>query len=169
MLKKIEMGQNEIPVPIPIKSLFEAWDWIGATLLTNNCVVTKFNLNGEDVLELSSDEMQLIKLNDKSKLEVKIESPWDLSINSLDVIKDLSSAIEVRLKEIAVQCWESTSEVHFTRVRSTANDITLILDLINHINGIMDYSHKEMAPINGLASMLKIPLKKQATPPMAIM
>ena len=154
------MGKKEIPVPIPITSLYEAWDWIGHTLVKQNSVVTKFNLNDNDVLELNSDEMQSIILDESSKLEVKIESPWDLAINTLDVIRDLASAIETRLQEIAVQCWESTSEVHFARVRETDQDLNLIIDLIKHINGIMDYSQKDMAPVNGLSRMMLMPLKR---------
>ena len=160
MLKKIFVGNKEIPVPVPIQNLNDALAWIEDTLIPKNSILTKIYLDGTDMIDVSNEEMSLTSLSDTSKLEVQIESPWDLSIKTLDAIRDLAHAIEKRLKHIAVECWEHTSDISLKQVLDTSDDLTLILELINHINGIMDYSQKEMAPVNGLARLIARPLKE---------
>ena len=160
MLKKIKVGNKEIPVPVPIQDLSGALSWIEETLIPKNSILTKVFLDGIDMLDASHDVMSLSKLSESSHLEVQIESPWELSIKTLDVIRDLANAIEKRLKSIAVECWEQTSELGLKQVNDTSNDLSLILELVEHINGIMDYSQKAMAPVNGLARLIARPLKE---------
>ncbi|MFK7823042.1 MAG: hypothetical protein AB8G05_02730 [Oligoflexales bacterium] len=160
MLKKIVVGNKEIPVPVPIQNLNDALSWIEDTLIPKNSILTKIYLNGTDMIDASREELSLASLNESCNLEVQIESPWDLSIKTLDAIRDLAHAIEKRLKRIAVECWEESSEIGLKQVVDTSNDLALILELINHINGIMDYSQKEMAPVNGLARLIARPLKE---------
>ncbi|NRA43610.1 MAG: hypothetical protein HRU09_01505 [Oligoflexales bacterium] len=160
MLKKVRVDNKDIPVPVPIQNMNDALSWIEETLVPEHSILTKVYLNGTDMLDACVKELSQTSLDESSMLEVQIESPWDLSIKTLDVIRDLANAIEKRLKAIAVECWEYTSEVSLKQVKDTADDLTLILELINHINGIMDYSQREMAPVNGLARLIARPLKE---------
>lgn len=160
MLKKIKVSNKEIPVPVPLQNLGDALAWIEDTLVPKNSILTKIFLNDIDMLDTSMDQMKRMLLQDSSKLEVEIESPWELSIRTLDAIRDLAFAIEKRLKLIAVECWEQKPDWGQGKVQDTAHDLNLILELVNHINGIMDYSQKEMAPVNGLAGLIARPLKE---------
>ena len=158
MLKQITVGHQELPVPVPLYTLEDALTWVDKTLVPQDALVTKIELDGHDVLEASKEEMRSISLSKQSNLCIQVESPWDLAIKTLDAVRELSDSIEKTLKEIAVKCWSLTSDLPYSKVRETSNDLELIQDLINHINGILDYSQKEMAPINGISRLIRRPL-----------
>lgn len=160
MLKKLKLGQKDIPIPVPVKNLSEAILWIESTLVPKGSIVTRIFLDGQDVLAIKYDKRLEFSLNQDSKLEVQIESPWELSLQTLDAARDLACELGKRLKSVAVECWQLNSDVHLNSVREIHNDLGLIDELVTHLNGILDFSQKQMAPINGLIRLINRPAKE---------
>ena len=158
MLKSIKIGQKNVPVPVPIKNLEHAIEWLEDTLVPKSSVITKITLDGIDVHDMDFRLRNRRMLDSSSVIEIQIESPWELSIKTLDAIRDLAFAVKDKFAEIAVKCWQLSSKSSTDKVHEIHQDMKLILELINHINGIMDYSQKDMAALNGLACLIKRPL-----------
>lgn len=155
MLKKIQLKDKEIPVPVPIATLADAIDWIEATLVPTGSLLTSVILDGDETMMKGFDrDGHEVKLSSHSDLFARIESPKDLSIGTLDAVRDLSFELSKKIKKVAVKTWNLESDTHLTELTEIHDDIKLILNLIDHANGIMDYTHEDLAPINGIAKLL---------------
>ena len=158
MLKSFMLGEKIIPVPVPLTNLSEAMAWIESTFIKKDFVLTLATLDGKDILGVSDTQRKGILLDRASELAVRVDSPRDLSIKTVEAVRDLSVGILSRLQPVAVKCWESDSDVYLSSLREISNDLDLIQDLVGHVSGIMDYTHKEMAPVSALTRLLKYPL-----------
>ncbi|MBI2601521.1 MAG: hypothetical protein HYW48_00545 [Deltaproteobacteria bacterium] len=156
MLKKIKLKHKEIPVPVPIKTLGEALSWVEKLFAKHDTILTSVVLDDREMVDgLKKTKVRNIPLNANSSLHIRIESPKDLSLQTLDVVGDLASAISNRLKGLAVHCWQDGSIKPRGELEEISSDISLLLELIEHMNGILDYSHAYLAPVNGLAHLIR--------------
>lgn len=155
MLKKIVVNGKEIPVPIPLLKLNDAMAWLENTLLKKGELITRLMLDNEELSTDNRENWNKITLSEKSKLFVRCDTPRDLSIQTLDVVRDLSVEIDKRLKFLAVKFWQIPEEQHIKELKNILNDMTLILDLVDHVNGMVDYSHADMAALNGCILLFK--------------
>lgn len=156
MLKKLRLKHKDIPVPIPIKTLGEAITWVENLFAKKDTIVTSIVLDGQELVdEIKKNSVRKKHLNQDSDLQIRIESPKDLSLQTLDVVGDLASAVSHRMKCLAVDCWQDGSIKPRTELEEIVSDVNLLLDLIEHMNGILDYSHAYLAPINGLAHLIR--------------
>ncbi len=153
MLREVYIRKKKIPIPVPLKNMAQAYQWLEKTWLNEQSAITSIKLDDKELNEKDLKDENIV-LGDKSRLEVQIDSPQELAIQTLDVVRDLSHQIEKSFKMAAVKCWEKTDEIPFQEIKEIEDDLHLILQLIEQVNGIFDYSVAEMAPINGLARLL---------------
>ena len=153
MLKEMTLRKKKVPIPVPLKNMAQAYQWIEKTWLTGEIAITSMKLDSKELSEIERKSDKII-LDAKSQLEVQIETPQELAIQTLDVIRDLSYQIEKSLKLAAVKCWEKNDPSPFNEIKEIEDDLFLTLQLIEQINGIFDYSVPEMAPVNGLAKLV---------------
>ena len=157
MLKNFKMRDKKIPIPVPLKNLFDAMEWIEKTFSGRDQVLTFASIDGKDILSLDKGKWRGISLDEHSELEVRVDSPRELSVQTVEAVRDLSQGILSRIQAVAVKCWESESNVYLTNLREIAADIELVRELVAHVSGIIDYTHKEMAPVGALSRLLRYP------------
>lgn len=160
MLKSFKLKNQTIPVPVPIKTLEEAVNWVRKTFAKQDSVLTLLKLDGVEYVLESDSWRKNIPLSDKSTLEVEIDSPKDLAIQTLDAVRELSYGMEKSLKELAVSCWDDVSKKTVKKTLDIEQDLSLLLELIDHLNGIFDFRTADMAPINGLSRLIRSATKK---------
>jgi hypothetical protein len=153
MLKRIIINQKKVPVPVPILTLGEAVRWVEATLVPQGHTITRVALNDRVV---GGEETQAAtRLTVDSKLEIQIDSPVELAVQTLEAVRNLSSVVFSGLKPLAVECWQAKPVVRPNELPSTTNDLSLVLDLIDHIVSLVEPMDIDVAPIQGIALMLK--------------
>lgn len=153
MLKRVIINQKKVPVPVPILTLGEALQWIETNLVPQGHTLTRVSLNDSI---LNGDEMDLgSRLTPESKLEVQIDSPVELSVQTLEAARNLSSVVLSGLKMLAVECWQSKPASRPTELSSVANDLTLILDLGDHIVSLVEPMGVDASAIQGIGCILK--------------
>ena len=140
MLKRITLNGRRVPVPVPIQDLSEAVEWLKKHLVRPDHAITRIELNGSDV-EFSSDgEFQLasLVLTEASDLRVKVDSPSEICLQTLDVLRNLSSVIGRNLKPIAVKLWEHKGLKLPVETAAIFDDFGLMQELLDHILLLLD-------------------------------
>jgi len=159
MLKKIMVNQKLIPVPVPLKTMREALDWVERTLIKPGQSITRVTLNGKSLsgerLERRNASELSSSLDDKSKLEFQIDTPTDLAIQTLDAIHNLAAVVLGGLKAQAVSFWQARPNEQPAEVATIHGDIILMLDLLEHLNGLVDTKAADTAALGGIATMMK--------------
>lgn len=157
MLKKIFINNKKIPVPIPIITLGDALEWVDKTLVPAGHTVTRVCLNSKVLGEeaLAQPHVLDVNLNDEAKLELQIDSPADLTLQTLDAMRNLASVIHSGLKPLAVECWQIKPSDRPGELDSISSDLDLILDLHDHLKGLLDPTGVEVAAIQGIAAITK--------------
>lgn len=149
MLKKVQINNRSIPVPVPVRNLAEALVWVSETFLKPEEIITKVALNGRELgeYELQDASAVNVALDDFSDLHVKIDSPAELSIQTLDALRNLTGIIGRNLKQNAVICWQTPRSKTPRGLDALHNDIHLIGDLLAHF---MELVVLEPAELKGL-------------------
>jgi hypothetical protein len=163
MIKKIKLKNRDVPVPVPLKTLSEAVSWVEETFSNKGGVLTLIKLNGKHYDIESGEWAESLLLNEDSDLEFQVDTPKELGVQSLDAVRDLSYSIMNTLKYLAVECWEDQSAKQAKKLTDIEGDLELILSLIDHLNGIFDYTTADMAPVNGLGCLIRRSLEKMKT------
>lgn len=159
MLKRVIVNNKKVPVPVPVKTLADALAWIETTLVPPGHVMTRVALD-ERVLGDGEDDVPMAELaqtpmTPETKLEVQIDSPADLAVQTLDAMRNLAQVIGTGLKPLAVECWTTRGAAKPTELPGCENDLTLVLDLIDHVSGLMEASLTDCAALLGNATLLK--------------
>ncbi len=140
MLKKLLINGKKIPVPIPIQNLSEALAWIEKHLLRPDHTITRITLDGRDI-DLGQDEairVPTLPLADESDLRCKIDSPLEICIQTIDALRNLSTAIGRNMKPVAVHLWEYKGPRLPAEARTVIDDMNLMIELLEHILVLMD-------------------------------
>lgn len=144
MLKHVFLNNKKLPVPVPIRTLEEALRWAEASLLSADRIITKVTLDGETHYDVLGDTVKSgLALNAESNLHLQIDSARDLSLQTIDVLRNLSSVLEGNLKPIAVLLWQYSGRDAPTGVPQILDDINLAQSLLDHLLGILDSSADE--------------------------
>lgn len=156
MLKRVTVNGKRVPVPVPVKTLAEALGWIESTLVLPGHSVTRVTiddrcLDENDLLSGGRDHMQL---HEHTRLEVRIDSPVELAVQTLDAIRNLASAVGVSLKPLAVEMWQARPGYRSPEFDGLMQDLQLMLELIEHVSGLVDAS-VDIAPLQGISLLLK--------------
>jgi hypothetical protein len=136
MLKRLIINQKTIPVPVPVKTLEEACAWIDEILVPVGETVTSASLDGKDILEIWSSPKvaAAINLHPDTRLEIRVESPEDLALQSLDAIHSLAGAILRGIKALAVHLWQSRQNEIQPELNAVREDVGLICELMDRMN-----------------------------------
>ena len=107
MLRKLYINQKKIPVPVPLRSLGEAIQWIESTLLPNGHTITRVLIN-EIMIDLESvrQSNRQSLISDDTRVDVQIDSPLDLATQTLDALRNLGLVVASGLKMLAYECWK---------------------------------------------------------------
>ncbi len=140
MLKRITLNGRRVPVPVPIRVLPEAMQWVSKHLVRPDHAVTRIELNGRDVEFHGDGELVVpaLSLDEGSDLRIKVDSPTEICLQTLDVLRNLTSVIGRNLKPVAVQLWEHKGPKLPPETAMTFEDFSLVQDLLDHILVLLD-------------------------------
>lgn len=157
MLKRLIVNQKTIPVPVPIKTLADACAWIDNSLVPVGETVTSAMLDGKDVLDLwcSVKAGEAISLFPETRMEIRIESPEDLALQTLDTIHALAGAILRGIKPLAVHLWQARQNEQQPELINVHEDVELISDLIERLNDMGVSGHIDIGVLRELNTRLR--------------
>lgn len=153
LLKKVIINGKVIPIPVPISSFGAALEWVQATLVPEGHTITRININ--DVPMADEDIDLKGPCSSATKLELQVDSPSELSIQTLDAMLSLSVAILAKMKPLAVQCWQAKPVEKPSELDPVAEDLELVTDLIEHISGLLLDQNVDPASIQGIETLLR--------------
>ena len=144
-------------MPVPVKTLTQALQWVEDTLVPDGHTITRIELDGRILTDGFEDDENLGEsiMTSESLLVIQIDSPIELAVQTMEAINNLASVIYSGLKILAVECWQSKPIDKPRELSGIAGDVELILDLVSHSAGLIDPTTIETAAINGIAVMLK--------------
>ncbi len=140
MLKKLLINGKKIPVPVPIQNLSDAVAWIEKHLVRPDHTITRITLDGRDI-DLGNDDVlrvPTLPLTAESDLRCKIDSPMEICIQTIDALRNLSTAIGRNLKPVAVHLWEYKGTRLSMEARAVIDDARLMIELLDHILILID-------------------------------
>jgi hypothetical protein len=156
MLKFIYLKNQKVPVPVPVTNLREALDWVAQTFGNKGQIITRVMLNGDEVnLDFNAD-FDKICLDATSDLTFQLDDAKDLSVQTLEAVKDFALVVLPRVKQIAVELYRGANEECINDFDEVMTDLEFIFDLKFHINGILDQYHEALAPFEGLAYLAEL-------------
>ena len=150
MLKFIFIKNRRIPVPIPIYNLREALSWVGETFAVDDRLITRVVLNDEE-LPLEIVDSRDRPLDALSELMVQVESPREISAQSIEVVRDFCLVLLSRMKPAAVALYQFEGSEVLPAFSEIFEDMEDLHSLRVHINGILDQFHEDIAPFEALS------------------
>lgn len=157
MLKRLIINQRPVPVPVPIKTVGEAIQWIESSMIPDGQSLTSVNLDGKSIIDLLHDKSFASKtlLSPDSKFEIRIESPVDLALQGLETAHTLCGAILRNIKFIAVHLWQCPATQPQPELQQLSEDVEIIIDLIDHARGLGFEASADFGPMIDLQAHLK--------------
>jgi hypothetical protein len=144
MLKAIYLNQKKIPVPVPIQTLSEALCWAESTLLPADRIITKVILDGDVHYDVLNDpSLSSLPLKAESKLHLQVDSAMDLSLQTLDAMRNLGVVLERNLKPMAVALWQAMPKNEPGGLKDLVGDIELCNAMLDHLMGLLDHGLSE--------------------------
>lgn len=140
MLRKLIVNRRTVPVPVPLKTLGQVFEWIGETLVSSGHTITRLSLNGEDIEY--TDKRAATPITKDDVLDIRIDSPVDLAIQALEAVSNLSTVVMRGLRPLAVRAWEASGPKVPDPLSSIHEDIELIAELMAHFDGLV--LHKDL-------------------------
>jgi hypothetical protein len=140
MLKKLILNRRTIPIPVPIRNLEEVLVWIDQTFRRGDQAVTKIMIDRKDITEAPTASLDFKKIlfTAESHVEIQLESAAELSIQSLDTVRNLSLVLERGLKPCAVNCYQTMQAKVPTDIEPLQNDLVLIASLMSHFLDLVE-------------------------------
>lgn len=156
MIKKIFLNKKTVPVPIPIRGLLEAVEWVQNTLVRPGYSITRVVLDSKDIDldSLSSRRFQDLKLGERSILEIQVDSPIELAIQLLDTIENLASIVQPAIRSVAVSCWQLHPQKKPQQLDAVLGDLKLTAELWDNFLGIETTANLDMKTAKGLFGAL---------------
>lgn len=135
MLKHLKINQKLIPVPVPLRNLAEVCAWVDETLVEVGKTVTSAILDGRNVLEFWGQltVCESVSIHPDMRLELRVESPEELTLQSLDAINSLCFAILSRIKSLAVHLWQARKNDIQPELVEVIHDLELVVGLIDRL------------------------------------
>lgn len=134
MLKHIMLNKKKVPVPLPIRTLGEAVAWVESTLVPEGRTLTRIDLNGRTLERINP----AVPLTADSNLSILLDSPLELTVQTLDALRNLIQVMSRGLKPLAVDCWQTMQRGHPENLASLREDLELCLDLYSHLDLLLD-------------------------------
>lgn len=146
MLKRLIINNKSVPVPVPIKNCLDLFEWLEQHLIPAGHSITKFMVNKNSFLDAISDVGQLRKavLTTDTKVEIQIDSPKDLVIQTLDAYRNLGSVVQSSLKQIAVECWQTKQVEKPEFIDHLLEDLQILNDLYDNVSPLLDTTRNDV-------------------------
>ncbi|MDD9952613.1 MAG: hypothetical protein OXT67_13715 [Zetaproteobacteria bacterium] len=155
MLKTVQVGKKKIPVPVPLKHLADAIEWVEDIVVRHEGTLTKVVLDGEEIEDFHSKKWGKRKLSKSSSLHVQVDSPWNICMEILSTVSDFSEAISQSAHMVAVGIWDTESVIPPQSIVNAYADSLLIVELVQHLSEIVDYTQEDIAGVLGQYYILK--------------
>lgn len=127
-LKSIILNGKNIPVPIPLLNLSELVQWVEKTFVSEGSSITRFVIDGQNI-----EKFSFRAIDNKNRIEIKIDSPSDLAVQALDTIRNFSDVILRGIKQLAVDLWQLEASIKKPAgIVSLKEDCQFISDLTDH-------------------------------------
>src|SRR5690606_31096479 len=132
-------------------SLDDALEWLATTLMPEGHTITRLAIDGK-VLDLTNPgNFDFHKaLPPGTKVELQVDSPADLAVQTLEAISNLATVITSGLKALAVSCWQAKPVDKPDDIEDVGHDIELIQELLDHLSGLIPTGVVETAAIQGI-------------------
>ena len=159
MLKHLMINQKLIPVPVPLRNLAEVCTWVDETLVEVGKTVTSAILDGRNVLEFWGQltVCESVSIHPDMRLELRVESPEELTLQSLDAIHSLCVAILSGIKSLAVHLWQARKNDIQPELVDVIHDLDLVIGLIDRLHDMeVDQSGELGKLTERLAQLQKI-------------
>ena len=156
MLKRVFINGKKVPVPVPVRTLGEALRWVEQTLVPSGHTITRICLDQRVLGDLVLEPEHLARsLSEATNLEVQIDSPTELAIQTLDALHSLASVVQGGLKPLAVRCWQSRPGDKPAEVDGVVSDLELLLDLITHVGDLAEPLRIDVTHLQALGGHLR--------------
>lgn len=119
--------------------------------------ITSAILDGKPVLDLWGNvkASQAIHLSPETRFEIRIESPMDLALQGMETAHTLCGAVLRDLKPLAVFLWQARSTDEQPDLYQIADDVQLIIELIDHSKDMRVESKIDFGPMLDFQNHLK--------------
>ncbi len=156
MLRKLFINQKKIPVPVPLRNLADSVHWIESTLIPSGHTITRILLDDKVIdLEMIKAKGRDLLIADDMKVDVQIDSPIDLAVQTLDALRNLSLVVASGLKMLAYECWKAKTPFKRGDLDALLGDINLMLELIDHGVGLTESMHLDTSPLSAIGILIK--------------
>ncbi len=147
---------REIVMPNTIQTLGEALRWVEDNLLREGTIVASAVLEEKEMIhELYRKSVRDLKLMGGTRLQIEIDAPDSLLVQSLSVACDLAKNIVRRVQELGVESWQSQRAGPKADLEEIFEETQLLLDLVKHMNFLKD-SDIPLNALNELASLINL-------------
>lgn len=150
MLKHINLKNKRVPIPVPVRNLYEVLEWVSATFADDQKMITRVILDGQDI-DLEHNDFKKYELSATNDLIVQVESPKDISSQSIEVIQTFCSVVLRRLKPLAVLLYQYKEHSAPVSLQEMMEDMNFIREIRAHLGGIVDRYHEDLAPFEALS------------------
>lgn len=157
MLKQMIVNGRTIPIPVPLTTLQDALNWVADHLSNPDQTLTRVVLEGSEIeLEtLESPTVCKTSLQHNPRLEIQMDSPLDLAIQSLEALTNLSSVVERGMKPVAVECWSLPVGAQSKEADNLFDDLDLIGDLLAHFLDLVDHRFGDITQFSDTAKAIQ--------------
>ncbi|MDQ3230566.1 MAG: hypothetical protein M3Q07_02005, partial [Pseudobdellovibrionaceae bacterium] len=109
-------------------------------LLRPDHTITRIILDGREIDLGHEDILRVpaLPLTPESDLRCKIDSPMEICVQTIDALRNLSTAIGRNLKPVAVHLWEYKGSRLSMEARAVIEDARLMIELLDHILVLID-------------------------------
>jgi hypothetical protein len=163
MLKTVLLNKKKVPIPIPIKGLNDLVTWVDGTFVTSGSSITKIVVDGRRFEIGSSHNLGNVTFTPMSVVEVQIDSPLEISIQTVDALRNLACMVHKAMEPLAVECWQVDAQLKLpTNFATFEQDLELLLELTDHLILVLDgqvYTKNlfdAASKINKLATSIKV-------------
>jgi hypothetical protein len=119
--------------------------------------LTSAVLDGKSVIEMWQGHVNLstVPLTASSKFEVRVESPTDLALQSLEAAHNMCCAVLRNIKLIAVNLWQAPPLSDQSELQQMSEDVEIVIDLIDHSKDLGVDTYVDFGPMIDLQAHLK--------------
>lgn len=135
MLKSFFLNKKKIPIPIPTTGLADLVSWVEKDILKSGQLITRLGIDGQDMDYATGvdDGLPNLPLVAESIVEMQVDTPEQLCIQSIDVLSNLCTILEKVLKPIAVDAWQTPPTAVPHDINDVIDDLELMKELIDHL------------------------------------
>lgn len=123
----VRVNGKRVPPLQSIDNISNLINKLEAIALKNNSALTSISVNNSTI-DIDNPEFHRLKLETEDTVDVKIDTPEQLSYESLQVALDMAGLLVFDLKVVAVRLWESGKNYEKS-LETLLNDCNLFLSL----------------------------------------